>query len=694
MKQIILGAALSLALAAHAQDASVTVTATRVERPSLDIPASVDRVQAEDIRAVHPQVNLSESLGLVPGIVVQNRQNYAQDLQISSRGFGTRSTFGIRGLRLIADGIPASMPDGQGQAANFDLGTAERIEILRGPFAVMHGNAAGGVINVITESGAREPGLSGELALGSFGMHREAIKWGAHDGGLDAIAGASYFATDGYREHSAARRVQTNAKLTVDLDAASTLAVVVNTFDSPEAQDPLGLTRSLMEADPRQVVANAITFNTRKSVWQSQAGVTFNHRVSSSTTFALTTYAGHRDVRQYLAIPLFVQNGATHSGGVVDLDRDYGGASLRVTNDSALAGRPLTLTLGAETEQMNERRKGFVNENGDLGALKRFEDDGVTANAAYAQAEWRFADKWLALAGLRANRVAFDSVDHYVVGINPDDSGSRTFSQTTPAFGIVYKLAPTASLYANTGRGFETPTFAELAYRPGGGTGLNFDLAASRSTHTEVGVKAAIGATGRVNAAVFRVDTRDEIVVDTSIGGRTTYKNAGRTERRGAELSAGATLPRGIEAAVAYTLLDATFRDSFASTANIAGTSTPCTVSDGNVLPGVPRTSIYGELRWRHVPAGFTATLEAQHKSRVAVNDCNVEYADAYTVANLALGLTQRAKDWRVTEYLRVDNLADKRYVGSVIVNDGNGRYYEPAPGRNVTAGVQARIDL
>lgn len=681
MKRLVLGTALSLSLGAHAQDAAVTVTATRVERPSLDIPASIDRVRAEDIRDTHPQVNLSESLGLVPGIVVQNRQNYAQDLQVSSRGFGARSTFGIRGLRLIADGIPASMPDGQGQAANFDLGTAERIEILRGPFAVMYGNASGGVINVITESGARDPGLSGDLAVGSFGMHREALKWGGREGSLDGIAGGSYFATDGYRDHSAARRKQANAKLTAALDEFTTISVVANAFDSPETQDPLGLSRAQVDADPRQVDPAAITFNTRKSVSQYQAGMTFTHRVTSSTAFALTTYTGQRDVRQYLA---FAGGLPLSSGGVVDLDRQFSGASVRVTTDSTLAGGPLTTVFGVETEQMNERRKGYVNLNGDLGALRRNEDDAVTGNAAYAQAEWRFAERWLALAGLRTNRVSFRSNDYYVVGANPDDSGSQSYSETTPAFGIVYKLAPTASLYANAGRGFETPTFSELAYRPGGATGLNFDLKASRSTHTEVGVKAVLGATGRVNAALFRVDTRDEIVVDQASGGRTTYKNAGRTERRGVELGAGVNLPLGLEAALAWTWLDATFAEAYANSSG--------TVPAGNVLPGVPKTTVFGELRWRHVPAGFTAVLEAQHKSKVAVNDLNTEYADAYTIANVAFSFTQRAKDWRFTEYLRVDNATDKRYVGSVIVNDGNGRYYEPAPGRNVTAGVQARL--
>ncbi|HEX6692506.1 MAG TPA: TonB-dependent receptor [Burkholderiales bacterium] len=680
------GGAALLALAAScalAQERdAVVVTATRVEQPSLQVPASIDRVQAEDIRSMRPQVNLSESLGRVPGITVQNRNNYAQDLQVQSRGFGARSTFGIRGIRLIADGIPQSQPDGQGQVSSFDLGSAERIEVLRGPFAPMYGNAAGGVISIVTEPGSREPGIGADVSFGSYDTWRAAMRASGVSGRTDGIVDLSRFETGGYRDHSSARRDLANAKLGIDLGGGTGLTLVANYLDLPEAQDPGGLTRAQMDANPRQVVSQVLTFDSRKTVRQNQGGATLSHRFGANTV-AVSAYVADRSVRQYLAFS-GAPPPATTSGGVVDLNTTYTGGSLRFTNESDLAGRKIITTVGGEYERMDQARKGYVNNNGTLGALRRDEDDVATTSGLFAQADWRFAERWSALVGVRATRVEFDSTDLFIVPGNPDDSGKISYDATTPSVGLLFRLSPTSSLYASYGRGFETPTFAELAHQ-NTGSGLNFGLQASKSTHYEVGAKTLLGA-ARLNAALFTVETDDEIVVDQSSNGRTTFKNAGRTRRTGAELYADATLPAGFEGTLAWTLLDATFIDSYVSGGQ--------TVAAGNRLPAVPDNYFYGELRWRYAPIGFGATLEVLYKSDVAVNDVNTAFADAYTVANLAFGFTQRGGKWRVTEYLRVDNLTDKKYAGSVIVNETNGRYYEPSPQRNMTVGVQAKLQF
>jgi iron complex outermembrane receptor protein len=682
---------ISVGAGAKAQSADpVTVTGTRVERPSMEVPASIDRVEAEDLRFARPMINLSESLGRVPGIVVQNRQNYAQDLQISSRGFGGRSTFGIRGLRLITDGIPASFPDGQGQVSHVDLGSAERVEVLRGPFAVMHGNSAGGVINVITERG--EPGASADYSMGTFRTNRIGLKLGADVGG-DAGKGQgllslSRFHTDGFRQHSSATREQANAKFTLPLSAGSGLTLVANSFASPETQDPLGLTRAQMNADPKQVVATALQFDTRKSAAQNQFGAAYASRLGGWALNA-SFYGGERTVRQYLAIPIATQNAATHSGGVVDLERGYGGASLRLTRDTDLLGKPFALTFGGEYERMVERRRGFINNNGMIAGLKRDEDDTVSTAAAYGQGEWRFAQDWIALVGVRANRVAFKVEDFFIAGINGNDSGEKSYSSVTPAAGLLYKLSPTTSLYANAGRGFETPTFAELAYRTAG-AGPNFGLNASRSRHLEAGVKLIAAERLRVNFAAFDIATRDEIAIESNAGGRSTFKNAGRTRRSGVELGASAALPLGFEALLAWTRMEARFLDTFNS---VAGTpAVAVVVPAGSRLPGVPRASLYAELRWRHAPSGFMAAFEFQRKSRVWVDDRNSEAADAYGLFNVAAGFTQRFGNWRFSEYLRVDNLTNRRYAGSVVVNDANLRFYEPAPGRTAVMGMQAKL--
>jgi iron complex outermembrane receptor protein len=646
----------------------------------MEVPASIDRVDAEDIRFSRPMINLSESLNKVPGISVQNRQNYAQDLQISSRGFGGRATFGIRGLRLMTDGIPASFPDGQGQVSHFDLQSARSIEVLRGPFAVMYGNASGGVINVATEKGV-PPFASADLALGSYGMNRIGLKVGGAVAGGDGLVSTALFHTDGYRQHSAADREQANARLALPL-AGGNLTMIANVFASP-AQDPLGLTRAQMDADPRQVAATALTFNTRKDVAQRQLGAAFDTRIAD-WNLSLSAYGGHRAVRQYLAIPLATQAAPTHSGGVVDLGRDYGGVALRAARDFGT----LTLSFGGEFETFTERRKGFVNVNGDIGGLKRDEDGYVSQSGLYAQGEWRFAERWIAVAGIRSSSVEFKVSDYFVAPGNGDDSGRKRYSATTPTAGLLYRLAPATSLYATAGRGFETPTNAELAYRPAG-SGPNFDLKASSSEHLELGVKSVLAERLRLNAAIFDIETKDEIAIATNAGGRSSFKNVGRTSRRGIELGANASLPYGFEVAAAWTRLNARFLDSFTS---VAGTpAAVVTVPSGSYLPGVPRTVFYGELRWRHAPSGFTAAAEYLHKSQVFVDDRNSESAPAYGIVNLAANFVQQWGPWRFTEYLRVDNVGDRKYAGSVVVNDANLRFYEPAPGRNYIAGMQAR---
>ena len=657
----------------------VVVTATRAPRPALEVPASIDRIEGDEIRDLRQQVNLSESLGAVPGIAVQNRQNYAQDLQIQSRGFGARSTFGVRGIRLIADGIPATMPDGQGQAATFALGSADHIEVLRGPFSVLYGNSAGGVITVETMDAPEVPTAEADLLLASYRTWRSALKFGGQWDGVNAIGDVSRFETDGYREHSAAQRDHFNTKLKY-----GPLTVVANSLHQPDTQDPLGLTRAQLEQDPRQATPQALQFNTKKSISQDQVGGTLRQQVGEGRVEAML-YVGQRGVQQFLAIPVATQNAPTHSGGIVDLDRDYGGGALRWFG--ALGA--VRLAAGAEYDVMYERRKGFINNNGVIGALKRDEDNTVNSSAAYAQAEWRFAERWALHGGARYTRVNFYSKDYFVVAGNGDDSGSRAYRATTPVAGLLYRLNAGTSLYGNLGRGFESPTFVELAYRTAG-SGPNFALDASRSRHVELGIKTVMPGWARANAAYFNVLTSNEIVVDTNSGGRAIFKNVGHTDRKGVELGAETLLAGPWQLRAAYTYLDATFRESFNT--SITTTATQVTVPAGAGLPGVAKNQAYGELRYRRAP--FQAVLEVLHRSSVPVNDPNSDFADPFTVWSLAAGMVQQRARLRLTEFVRLDNVGNRGYAGSVIVNETNFRYFEPAPRRSMSAGIQASLQF
>ena len=685
-------AALGSAQTVFAQSASdvvvidpITVTATRRAERAFDVPASVDTIDGATLHNAQPQVNLSETLTRIPGVFAANRQNYAQDLQISSRGFGARATFGVRGVRLYQDGIPVTMPDGQGQTGSFSLFSAQRVEVLRGPFSALYGNASGGVISVFTEDPPSSPLLSFMAGGGSYGTGTFGVKFGASAGPVGALVAASEFVTDGYRDHSSARRDLTNAKLVLNISPTTQLTLIGNTQYQPETDDPLGLTRAQWAANPRSVDPAAIQFDTRKTINQMQTGAALDHAVSDALSLHVDAYGGQRTVRQYLS---FSGAALSSSGGVTDLDRDYGGIGARLVWRNAVVGRPLVVTLGGDFDRQHERRKGFVNNDGDLGDLRRDEDDTVKSYDVYAQAEWELAPAWSVTAGIRHSRVRYGSVDHYITPQNPDDSGNQSFDDTSPVFGVIWHAADNLNVYASYGEGFETPTFAELAYRTGG-TGLNFALQPATSRATEIGVKYRVGDRHRLNVALFNVDTKNEIVVDAATGGRTTFKNAGATTRRGAEASWDGRYRYGLQTHVALTYLRAEFADAFTTG------SPPVVVPSGTRLPAVPSKQAYGELAW--VPGKWSnldTALEAIYVDKLYVNDRNTDAAPSYAVLNARLGFSQVSgrATWR--EFVRVNNIFDRNYSGSVIVGDTNGRFFEPAPGRNWFVGASVDIRL
>lgn len=658
--------------------ADVVVTATRVPQEGFSLPMAIDRIDGRELSEGRLQSNLSEVIAGVPGIVAQNRQNYAQDLQISVRGFGARASFGVRGVRLIADGIPATMPDGQGQAATFNLSSADRIEVLRGPFSSLYGNASGGVVQVVTADGPEKPQLRSSFFAGSDGLKKFGVNLAGQQDVLNYVVDASRLDTDGYRDHSAARRDQLNAKLKIALPNGR-LTVIGNSLDQPDTQDPSGLTRAQMLANPRQVDAAVLAFNARKSIRQNQIGAVYEVGDAGRGFGSVQAkwYGGARQVTQYLSqegnLPL-------SAGGVVDLDRDYAGVGLNWTRRIVSGTSPWTVTAGVEGDQMDERRRGFINRAGIAGALKRDEDDRVANRDFFLQTEWQLSPDWSASGGLRHSRVKFDVRDYYIVGTNPDDSGGAQYVRTTPVAGVLYRLAPRWNLYANYGGGFETPTFAELSYRPGGQSGLNFALRPAVSRHREIGFKGQPGGNSRVQVSLFRIDTDDEIVVNASAGGRTDFRNAARTRREGIELSARTSLPAGFDLQTAWTGLDARF-------------------SSGKRLPGIARSTLAMDLIWRSDQSGFHAALESRAVSRVFVDDANSDAADAYRVAHLRAGWEREwalsaARSVKLSTFVRLENVTDRRYTGSVIVAEARGRYFEPAPGRNYLAGLAATVSF
>lgn len=660
------------------------VEATRTDTTYLQTPASVFRIDAPQVDT-SSQVNLTEVVKGIPSLQLRNRENYAQDLQLSMRGFGARSTFGVRGIRLYVDGIPATMPDGQGQTSNIDLSSLDHVEVLTGPFSSLYGNSSGGTILTSTKEGQGKDSIELSYSGGSHDKSRAGLvlQGGAKGANEPSyVISSSYFDTDGYREHSGAEKVLNNAKLSWNLDDGSKINWVTN-YVKIHADDPQGLTHDQWNANPKQQVPFLKQFNVRKDIEQTQTGVTWSKPINDKNELYAMAYLGSRQVTQYQSIPKSTQDASIdHAGGVIDFERDYYGADFRWTGKELLPNT--TLSVGVALDAMDEDRKGFENFNADgmygvKGKLRRDEDNTLWNIDPYLQASWQFLPNLRLDTGVRYSNVHYKSEDNYLS--NGDDSGKTDYDKVLPSAALSWQILPELMAYMSYAKGFETPTFTEMAYRPDGESGFNFDLTASTSDTYETGLKSQ-NQLGDFTLAVFQTKTKDDIVSAGNSNGRSTFRNADKTLREGVEFAWNKKLWRDLTATASYTYLDATFDADIPALGSIAQ------IPSGNAIPGIAKNQAYASLAWQ--PShGLYGGVDVQYMDKVYVNDTNSDAAPSYSVTSANVGYAWVMGDWKVNSFARVDNLFDKNYAGSVIVNDGNGRYFEPADGRNWSAGLR-----
>ncbi len=677
---------------AHAQSLDeIVVSASRAEQRSFDAPAAIQSVDRATIENAGPQVNLSESLNRVPGLTILNRQNYAQDLQVSIRGFGARSAFGIRGIRLLVDGIPATTPDGQGQGSSISLTSTDRIEVLRGPLAQLYGNSSGGVIQAFTRDAPEQPEFNAQLYTGSFGLRRTDWQYAGRVGDYGIVADYSTFDTDGFRDNSRTERQQFNGKLSFGPSEKTRVNVVFNQFDMPLAEDPLGLTAAQLASDPTQAGTNAVARRVRKITSQNQLGASLTHALDANRSLTARAYYGERDNLQY-------QTGAFASTGAwVGLDRSYYGTGLQYNQKTKLGNTPLQWVVGYEFDHSKETRQGGAAALGEKTTTTRNEDNQAENNDLFAQATALVSEQVSLVGGLRHSRVKFKSTDNYLSDGN--GSGTVSYQATSPVLGMTFHANENLNIYANYGKGFESPTLAEVAYNAAGGPSFNTRLNASKSRHYELGAKWTSSAHSRLDFTVFQIDTTDELAVLSSAGGSTVFQNVPGTHRTGWELSGSALLTSHWRATMAASAIDATYSQAFTSTVN--GNS--IAAAAGNQLPGIPQHFLFSELLWssqaaggnpRQARLGTQAGVELTQAGRLFANDTNTASADGYTTLALKASQGWAVGAGSLTAYARVDNLTDKRYVGSVIVNQAASQFYEPAPGRNWTLGLRVVLPL
>lgn len=654
----------------------VVISVSGYEQKILDTAASVNVVTSSQIHNGQAENNLSEPLNRVPGIFALNRQNYAQDLQISSRGFGANSTFGTRGIRLYVDNIPGTVADGQGQISHIDLPSTERIEVIRGPFSVLYGNSSGGVISVFSEDGGPKNNIQPYFELGSYSQRKAGIKASGLYKNTNYLFDVGDFHTDGYRVHSAADRFNANSKIKFRPVSDSVITFVANNVNL-SAQDPLGLTAAQLAANPKQAGNNAISQNTRKTVLQTQTGFTIDTRIDQKNQLLFTPYYGQRHVTQFLA--------ATNNG-VIDLKRDFYGMDSKWIHKDQLIGMPLTFVGGVDFNENDDQRQTYQNNGGIQGALGQTYRMSAKNFDQYAHIDWRLLERLALNFGARNSQTNLSSISNNP-SLNNTSSGSHAYQALTSMVSLQYYLSEVSNVYVSYGSSFDTPTLNQVTYNSSF-TGSNFGLNAATTKQVEIGFKSKLSKSAQIILALFNANTSNDIVVGASSFGRTSFTNAPKTNRQGIEASAQFILPHQFELNMAYTLLNATVKEAYLNN--------NAYVLSGNRIPGVPNQGLFSELLWVKPNKSIEAAVEARVNGSMAVNDINSpSMATGYAVLNLRTMFRQEiAGGWSLSQFFRINNILNRSYVGSVIVNQTSSQFYEPAPTRNWLVGAKANYQF
>jgi len=653
----------------------IIVRATRMDKRINEIPAAISVITKDEIQLGRQQLGLDESLAGIPGLFMQDRYNFAQDLRIAIRGFGARSNFGVRGVKILVDGIPESLPDGQGQSDGIDLGSIQQIEVLRGPASSLYGNASGGVINITTERGPADPFVETRLNVGEFGFNQIQLKAGGNAGRLNYLLNFSDMEYDGYRTHSETENTLLNARFVYAIDDESEFSLVLNATDQPVANDPGGITLTQMQTDPTSARQRNIDFNSGEALDQQRIGLSYKKSFGERHEIRLRNHYVWRDFANMLP---FV------GGGAVQFDRFFVGGGATYAYSSELWGRPYNLIVGTDIDRQDDDRKRFDNNTGVLGSLVLDQTEVVTSIGVFVQNEISLSEEFALTLGVRYDEVEFDVEDHYLADGN--DSGSRTLSETSPMIGIVYSPSEATNLYATISTAFETPTTTEFA-NPSGAGGFNPSVDPQLATNYEVGIRGILGERNRYELSLFTIDVEDELIPFelATQPGRDFFFNAGKSTRNGAEFSFVSQPVEGLRISLAYTLSDFKFDRFLDDNGNDFS---------GNSLPGIPDNLFRGEVAYSH-SSGFYGAIDLLNVGKFFVNNANSAVNESYRVVNLRVGhVDLRFGDWLLSPFVGLNNLTDEQYAANARINAFGGRYFEPAPERHFYGGVAIRYNF
>lgn len=643
----------------------VIVDAARISQNITKLPMAIDTLDHQQITRAQAQLGLDESLVSIPGLVLQNRFNFAQDLRISIRGFGARSSFGIRGVKIIVDGIPETLPDGQGGIDSIDLASIGKIEVIRGPASSLYGNASGGVINISSDFDNPDSGVEARFAFGGDGYEKNQFSINQKSDKLSYIVSASELEVDGYREHSEHENRLFNSRVRYIFDDESVINLSLNYTDQPFANDPGGVTLATIAENRRAARDTNVDRNAGEALNQTRIGLQYKKPIGDNGELTLRNYHVWREFDGL--IPLA-------SNGAIDLNRYYAGGGLMYQHKLDFNGNDNRTVVGIDYDRQDDDRKRFQNLNGIRGTKVLDQRELVSNVGIYAQNHLSLGQRWLITTGIRYDEVRFD-VDDKQAG----NSGKRTLNQFSPMIGASLSLNEQTTLYGTVSTAFETPTTTELALPDT--TGLNTNLNAQEAINYELGVKGNIDQRYQYTLALFRINVDEEIITLEDNLGRDLFLNAGESSREGLELSVAAQISDQLTASLAYTWSDFEF-ETFVDANNNDFAN--------NELPGLPQNQVHLELSYQN-PNGIFATLETLYIDEFALNNANSVYSESSTVSDFRAGYLLGIEQWSLEPFLGISNVFNESYLSNARINAFGSRYYEVGPDRNVYAGITIR---
>jgi iron complex outermembrane receptor protein len=637
-------------------------------------PFAVSVIDGEILSRGRSASSIEEALHGLPGVQVQNRFNDAVGEQISIRGFGARSGFGVRGIRVMVDGIPATLPDGQSTLDHLDLGSLGRVEALRGPGAALYGNAAGGVLSFSSQP-ASEAWFRPEVRWmqGEDGMSRLQGTASGTVGETRYLVSASRFDRDGFRTrvgggpgevYGTTRRDQVNATLRTSL-LGGEARFVLNHVDLA-SENPGSLSQADLELGDRRAFPGNVNQGTRKDVTQGQVGLSWQGPVGSRE-LEVATYA----IRRQLWNPI--------PSAVVDVDREAGGVRAILRTEQAGTAGNLWWALGAETDVQRDERLNFTNSGGEPGTLTLDQRERVVGGAVFVQALLPINQVVDVMTGLRYDRIRFSARDRLPRDPgDPVDSGARTLDSASPSFGIHASFSPALGAYMNLSTAFETPTTTELANRPDGAGGFNPEIEPQVGITGELGARGMLGDVAAWELAFFHTVLYNELVPFEVEGapGRRYFRNSGRSQRDGLEATLQLSPDPAVRARVTLSTNRAVFKDYLVDDNDFSG----------NRVPGIAPHRLEGILRVG--PGSWFAELRGEAMGAIPANDANDAEAPSRRLLDFRVGANEvNLGGVRLSPFVGVTNVFDVVYTSSVSVNAFGARYFEPGPARGVYLG-------